>query len=82
MISSVSVLMIVVLISITHEIYGAFNCSASLEASGLFFELSKAFDRVWHQGLLFKLKSFEISGKLLNLLEDYLSNRFQRVLLN
>ena len=33
-------------------------------------------------GLLFKLKSFGIREKLLNLLEDYLSNRFQKVLLN
>ena len=32
--------------------------------------------------ILFKVKSFEIRGKLFNLLEDYLSNRFQRVLLN
>ena len=44
--------------------------------------LSKAFDKVWHQGLLFKLESFGVRGKLLNLLKDYLSNRFQRVLLN
>ena len=45
-------------------------------------DLSKAFGKVWHQGFLFNLDSFEIRGKLLNLLEDYLSNRFQRVLLN
>ena len=45
-------------------------------------DLSKAFDQVWHQGLLFKLESFGIRGKLLSLLEDYLSNRFQRILLN
>ena len=45
-------------------------------------DLSKAFDKVWHQGLLFKLESFGIRGKLLNLLENYLSNRFQRVLLD
>ena len=44
--------------------------------------LSKAFDKVRHQGLSFKLESFGIRAKLLNLLEDYLSNRFQRVLLN
>ena len=74
--------MIVALISITHEIYSAFNCSPSLEASGIFLELSKAFDKVWHKRLLFKLESSEIRGKLLNLLEDYLSYRFQRVLLN
>ena len=70
------------LISITHEIYHAFNCNPSLEVRGIFLDLSKAFDKVWHQGLLFKLESFGIRGKLLNLLEDYLSNRFQRVLLN
>ena len=45
-------------------------------------DLSKAFDKVWHQGLLFKLGSFGIRGKLLNLLKDYLCDRFQRVLLN
>ena len=44
--------------------------------------LSKAFDKAWHQELLFKLESFGIRGKLLNVLEDYLSNRFHRVLLN
>ena len=70
------------LISITHEIYRAFNCNPLLEVRGIFLDLSKAFDKVWHQGLLFKLESFGIRGKLLNLLEDYLSNRFQRVLLN
>ena len=70
------------LISITHEIYHALNCNLSLEVRGIFLDLSKAFDKVWHRGLLFKLESFGIRGKLLNLLEDYLSNRFQRVLLN
>ena len=44
--------------------------------------LSKAFDKFWQQGLFFKLESFGIRGKLLKLLEDYLSNRFQRLLLN
>ena len=45
-------------------------------------DLSKAFHEFWHQGLLSKLESSGICGKLLNLLEDYLSNSFQRVLLN
>ena len=70
------------LISITHEIYRAFSCNPSLEVRGIFLDLSKAFDKIWHQALLFKLKSFGIRGKLLSLLEGYLSNRFQRVLLN
>ena len=67
------------LISITHEIYRAFNCNPSLEVRGIFLDLFKAFDKVWQQGLLFKLESFGIRGNLLNLLEDYLSKRFQRV---
>ena len=70
------------LISITHEIYHAFNCNPSLEVRGILLDLSKAVDKVWHQGLLFKVGSFGNRGKLLNLLEEYHSNRFQRVLLN
>ena len=64
------------LISVTHEIYCAFNCNPSIEVRGVFLDLSKAFDKLWHQGLLFKLEAFGFRGKLLNLLEDYLSNRF------
>ena len=59
------------LISITHEIYRAFNCSPSLEVRGIFLDLTKAFDKVWHQGLLFIFESFGIRGKLLNFLEDF-----------
>ena len=41
----------------------------------------KAFDRVWLEGLLFKLECIGISGNL-SLLKSFLSNRFQRVVLN
>ena len=34
------------LISITHEIYHAFNCNPSLKVRGIFLDLSKAFDKV------------------------------------
>ena len=36
----------------------------------------------WHEGLLFKLKQNDISGRLLNLLKNDLENRKQRVFLN
>ena len=49
---------------------------------GVFLDLSKAFDKVWHDGLIYKLKSLGISGSLLKLIQNYLDNRFQRVLLN
>ena len=47
----------------------------------IFFDISKAFDRVWHRGLLTKLKSIGIHGTLLSWFSDYLSNRRQRVVL-
>ena len=70
------------LIAITHEIFKAFDCNPSLEVRSVFLDISKVFDKVWHEGLLYKLKSMGISGELFNLLENYLSDRFQRVLLN
>ena len=48
----------------------------------IFLDISKAFDKVWHKGLLFKLSQNGISGNLLDLLSSFLSDRKQRVLLN
>lgn len=44
-----------------------------------FFDLSKAFDRVWHQGLLAKLAHLGVSGKAHDWFSAYLSHRRQRV---
>ena len=52
-----------------------------LKVRCVFLDTSKAFDKVWHEGLIFKLKQNGISGNLLNLLCDFLTNRKQRVLL-
>ena len=46
---------------------------------GVFLDISKAFDKVWHEGLIYKLQQNGISGKLLNILVDFLNNRKQRV---
>ena len=70
------------LLTITHEIFSSFDCNPSLEVRSIFLDISKAFDKVWHEGLLYKLKSFGISGNLLNLIKHYLTDRSQRVLLN
>jgi len=70
------------LLAITHEIFEAFDCNPTLEVRSVFLDISKAFDKVWHEGLLYKIKSMGISDEVYNLLENYLSNRFQRVLLN
>ena len=41
---------------------------------------SKAFDKVWHECTISKLKQNDITGELLDLLCDFLRNRKQRVL--
>ena len=70
------------LLSIVHDIYANFDQHPTLEMRANFLDISKAFDKVWHEGLLFKLERIGISGNLLSLLKSFLSNRFQQVVLN
>ncbi len=51
------------------------------EIRAVFCDISKAFDRVWHKGLLYKLQSYGIYGRLLGWFSSYLSQRKQRVVL-
>ena len=67
------------LLSISHKIYAGFEESPSRETRAVFLDFSKAFDKVWHEGLLYKLECNGISGNLLNLIRNFLSNRKQRV---
>ncbi len=48
----------------------------------VFLDISKAFDKVWHKGLIAKLQKCGIQGRLLDWFIDYLSDRFQRVVIN
>ena len=68
------------LLFITHEIYKSFD--NSLEVWGIFLDISKAFDKVWHKGLLCKLKQNGISRKLFDIITDFWNFRKQRVVLN
>ena len=52
------------------------------KVQGVFLDISKAFEKVWHEALVFKLTQKAISGKLLNIFEDFLRNREQRVVFN
>ena len=49
---------------------------------GVFLDISRAFDKVWHKGLMYKLQQKGISGELLKILVDFLNNRKQRIVLN
>ena len=62
--------------------FEAFDCNPPLEVRSVFLDMSKAFDKVWHEGLLYELKCMGISGKFYDLLENYLLGRLQRVILN
>ena len=57
----------------SDRIASAFNKSGATRAVTL--DISKAFDRVWHAGLLHKLKSYGISGQIFDLISSFLSNR-------
>ena len=70
------------LLSIIHEIQSAFNDNPTVDVRGIFLDISKAFDKVWHNGLLFKSKTYGVEGDLLLLFKNYLKNCKQRVILN
>ena len=70
------------LLSIIHDIQTAFDENPTVDVRGVFLYISKAFEKVWHDGIIFKLKSYGAEGELLSLLKNYLENREQRVVLN
>ena len=70
------------LLSITYDIYKSFDPNPSLKVRGIFLYMSKVLDRVWHGGLLFKLKRLRVCGKYYGLINSFLRNRHQRVVLN
>ena len=65
---------------VSDRIARAFNGSGATRAVAL--DISKAFDRVWHTGLLHKLKPYGISGQIFGLISSFLSNRRLRVVLD
>ena len=65
---------------VSDRIDRAFNRSGATRA--LVLDISKAFDRIWHAGLLHKLKSYGISGQIFGLISSFLSNRRLQVVLD
>ena len=68
--------------STTNQLLSIYNdfCSSldqGISTQAVFFDISKAFDRVWHAGLLAKLEGVGIRGSLLEFLKSYLTNRTQ-----
>ena len=68
------------LLSITQKIYEGLDNNKHIRM--VFLDASKAFDRVWHSGLFYKLAQLGIENQLLQLLRSYLKDRTQRVVIN
>ena len=68
------------LLHISHKIYQELDKNNSVRA--VFLDFTKAFDRVSHKGLLYKLNRCGIKGNMLRWMKDYLSDRLQKVILN
>ena len=68
------------LFSINQEILNAFD--KGHEVRGILLDISKVFDKVWHDGLIFKLCRNDISRDIINILRGFLCNRKQRAVLN
>ena len=68
------------LVNITHQIYKSID--EGKDICVVFLDVSKAFDKVWHEGLLFKLKQIGVCGSILNWFTSYLSDRSQKVVIN
>ena len=65
------------LLNIYDDFVKALDEKVSTQA--IFFDVSKAFDRVWHRGLIHKLEAIGIRGSLLLWFRDYLTDRKQAV---
>ena len=70
------------LIDLVDEIRHAFDNTQSFEVRAIFLDISKAFDKMWHDGLIFKMRQNGVSSQLLKVFQDYLKNRNHRVVLN
>ena len=68
------------LLLINHEIFSASDME--VEVHEIFLDISKVLDKVWHDGLIFKLCQNDICGEMINTLEDVLRNRKKTIVLN
>ena len=60
------------LLSIVHKIYGSFDCNPPFDVRAAFLDISKAFNRVWHKGLICKIKCLGITGLPMQLIQGFL----------
>ena len=60
----------------------SFDKSSPIDVKAIFLDISNALDKVWHKGLVCKLKSYEISNNLLKFIVNFVTDRKQKVAFN
>ena len=70
------------LLSIVHNINSPFDCDPTQDVGGIFSDISKVFNKVWHKGLLYNLETYGAKREVSNLLRNYLRELYQRAALN
>ena len=68
------------LTAVTHDIFKSFD--DGLEVRGVLLDVSKSFNKVWHEEIIYNLRRNGICGNLLQLLISFLDSRKQWVFLN
>ena len=59
-------------LSITHEICKSSYYNPPVDITEIFLDISKAFDKVWHEGVICKLQTYSINGNWKNILAGVL----------
>ena len=70
------------LLLIVPNTYVGFDQNSTLEVRLFFLDISKAFDKVWHEGLIHKMENMGFASSILKSIQSFLSNRYQRVTIN
>lgn len=60
---------------ITEHVLSKFNHTWPAGTGAIFLDVAKAFDKVWHNGLIYKLFKFGVPDRLVLILRDYLQHR-------
>ena len=68
------------LVFVTQKIQEALN--RSRRVCGVFFDISKAFDKVWHAGVLYKLIRLNVPKYIIRFMKSFLENRHFKVKVN
>lgn len=68
------------LLDFFHHVYNLFDDTRAVDV--IYLDFQKAFDKVPHKRLINKVKAHGITGNLVSWIEDWLSDRKQRVVIN